>query len=96
MVAQSILACWKTTETEQKEQHRLYKEVKINVQRNRNAKQTAIHLTDLESALSESNFTLRRNAQRECTRILIKANARDTSIWIHFKKFSDNRYFEIT
>lgn len=32
-------SCWKTTETERKEQHRLYKEVKINVQRNRDAKQ---------------------------------------------------------
>lgn len=32
-------SCWETTETERKEQHRLYKEVKINVQRNRNVKQ---------------------------------------------------------
>lgn len=33
MVAQSILACWKTTG---KEQHQLYKEIKINVTETRN------------------------------------------------------------
>lgn len=64
-----------------------------------NAKQTAIHLTDLESALSESNYALQCNAQRKCMGILIKANARINVIpgsEFDFKKFSDNRYFNIT